>query len=164
MAKHRYGLISDSHGPLNVRVLEAFADVDAIIHAGDVGDEMNLNDLESLQVPVYAVSGNCDYSSERMPPYRKLELPFGRLMLIHCFLKDPTCGNPRIIASCYSSLRPRVIVLGHSHVRFRSQQGNVWIVNPGSAWKSRSSEPPSVTIMAWDSNTDEFSFEDIFLD
>jgi predicted phosphodiesterase len=77
---------------------------------------------------------------------------------------DPTCSNPRILASCFSSLRPRVIVLGHTHIRTRNERGNLWVVNPGSAWQSRSSEPPSVTLMTWDSDTDAFSFEDIFLD
>ncbi|HEY2895776.1 MAG TPA: metallophosphoesterase family protein, partial [Gemmatimonadaceae bacterium] len=56
---HVVGLISDTHGLLRAGVHEAFAGVDLIFHAGDVGGDDILNEL-SLIAPVEAVYGNMD--------------------------------------------------------------------------------------------------------
>ena len=53
------GVISDTHGRLDDEVLELFAGVDRIVHAGDVGDERVLARL-ALVAPVTAVHGNMD--------------------------------------------------------------------------------------------------------
>ncbi len=60
MSTHRIGLISDTHGLLRPEVTDALADVEHIIHAGDVGDPKILNTLESI-APVTAVRGNVDF-------------------------------------------------------------------------------------------------------
>jgi len=62
----RLGIISDTHGKLPPEVFEVFEAVDHIFHAGDVGSENILTDLEAL-APVTAVYGNtpalmCAYS------------------------------------------------------------------------------------------------------
>jgi putative phosphoesterase len=53
------GVISDTHGLLRPGVFEAFRGVSHILHAGDVGDAMILQDLAAL-APVTAVWGNMD--------------------------------------------------------------------------------------------------------
>lgn len=53
------GVISDTHGLLDRKVVKLFAKVDHILHAGDIGTESVLRDLETI-APVTAVSGNCD--------------------------------------------------------------------------------------------------------
>ena len=55
----RIGVISDTHGYLDPQVLEAFAGVDHIIHAGDIMDAATLEALEGI-APVTAVAGNMD--------------------------------------------------------------------------------------------------------
>ena len=54
------GIISDTHGRLDHRAYAALADVDHIIHAGDIGDPAILRELETL-APVTAVLGNNDF-------------------------------------------------------------------------------------------------------
>nr|MDA3937540.1 metallophosphoesterase family protein [Actinomycetota bacterium] len=53
------GVISDTHGSLHRSVHEAFLGVDHIVHAGDIGGEMILLELETI-APVTAVLGNTD--------------------------------------------------------------------------------------------------------
>ncbi|MBT8406463.1 MAG: metallophosphatase family protein, partial [Deltaproteobacteria bacterium] len=53
------GVISDTHGHLRPEVAEAFADVDLIIHAGDIGSHEVLDALRAI-APVHAVRGNMD--------------------------------------------------------------------------------------------------------
>ena len=56
------GVISDTHGTLPRWVEEAFAGVDLIIHAGDVGRSAVLDELGCI-APVVAVRGNMDSNS-----------------------------------------------------------------------------------------------------
>lgn len=55
----RIGLLSDTHGLLDERVLEHFRDVDEIWHAGDIGSTEVLELLRAAK-PVRAVRGNID--------------------------------------------------------------------------------------------------------
>jgi putative phosphoesterase len=55
----RIGVISDTHGYLDAQILEEFAGVDHIIHAGDIMDAAILEALGAV-APVSAVAGNLD--------------------------------------------------------------------------------------------------------
>ena len=57
--KTRIGVISDTHGYLDSRVLEIFAGVQHIIHAGDVVDPEIITELRRI-APLTAVAGNLD--------------------------------------------------------------------------------------------------------
>jgi putative phosphoesterase len=60
----RIGLLSDTHGYLDSRVLEHFADVDEIWHAGDIGSIEVLQKLREFK-PTRAVYGNMDSGDVR---------------------------------------------------------------------------------------------------
>ena len=55
----RLGVIADTHGLLRPEVFHAFAEVDHILHAGDLGPLDLLTELEAM-APVTAVYGNTD--------------------------------------------------------------------------------------------------------
>ena len=55
----RLGVISDTHGLLRPEVFDAFAEVDHILHAGDIGSLELLAELEALAT-VTAVFGYTD--------------------------------------------------------------------------------------------------------
>ena len=60
----RIGLLSDTHSYLDPRILEHFADVDEIWHAGDIGSAMVLQHLREFK-PTRAVYGNMDSGDVR---------------------------------------------------------------------------------------------------
>ncbi len=68
MPRHvtRIGVVSDTHGYLDPAVLEVFAGVDHIIHAGDVMDAGILEALRAV-APLTAVHGNLDDGELRRP-------------------------------------------------------------------------------------------------
>jgi putative phosphoesterase len=55
----RIGLISDTHGMIRPEIFTAFEGVELILHAGDVGDDAIIAELETI-APVSAVRGNTD--------------------------------------------------------------------------------------------------------
>ena len=68
----KIGVISDTHNLVRPEVFNAFDGVDLIAHAGDIGDQDVLIELETL-APVKAVLGNNDWG---LPPKYKEELSF----------------------------------------------------------------------------------------
>src|SRR5918997_694118 len=80
----RLGVISDTHGLLRPEVFHAFAEVDHILHAGDVGPLDLLTELEAL-APVTAVYGNTDDEELRLrlPQVATLELDGFDIVVTH---------------------------------------------------------------------------------
>ena len=80
----RIGVISDTHGLLRPEVFEVFAEVDQILHAGDIGPADLLIELEAI-APVTAVYGNTDGwdLKARLPQVAELELEGIRIVVTH---------------------------------------------------------------------------------
>lgn len=89
LTARRIGVISDTHIPSRAtRIPEAalrlFADVDLILHAGDVSTLTELQPLQSL-APVYAVHGNveADDVMATLPAKREIEASGCVIGMIH---------------------------------------------------------------------------------
>src|SRR5687767_3883988 len=80
----RLGVISDTHGLLRPEVFHAFAGVDHILHAGDVGHAGILTELQAL-APVSAVYGNTDGADLRstLPRVAELQLEGFDIVITH---------------------------------------------------------------------------------
>jgi putative phosphoesterase len=136
---HVIGLISDTHGLLRPSVFQALAGVDAILHAGDVGDNGILDEL-SLIAPVDAVYGNTD-----APGHPRLSASIERRVggvSIHVShgheVGRPT---PERLLAAYSA---DVIVYGPTHRQLIVRAGDRVVVNPGAAGARRFDLVPSV--------------------
>jgi len=116
------GVISDTHGYLDPRLASAFARVDVILHAGDVGGAPVLEALRSI-APLHAVCGNNDekLGGLGLPLRADVELAGVRVHLVHQL----------------SHARPpegaAALVFGHSHRPLIERRGELLLVNPGAA-------------------------------
>jgi putative phosphoesterase len=135
----RVGLISDTHGLLRDRVVEALRGVDHIVHAGDVGDPQILQRLGAL-APVTAVRGNVDAGAWawELPVSAEVEIGGQWLHVRHIVeeldLKPEAAGFAAVIH-------------GHSHLPAIEEHNGVLYVNPGSAGPRRFKLPVSVAIL-----------------
>jgi putative phosphoesterase len=121
----RIGVISDTHGRLLPEVFEAFSGVSLILHAGDIGGEGLIGDLETI-ASVVAVRGNTDtdLGPPRYPDTRRLTLEGVEIFL--CHQPAHAVGITPV---------PNVIIHGHTHVpRNEVVDGTLWF-NPGTAGK-----------------------------
>lgn len=142
----RIGIISDTHGYLAGKVFDLFCDVQYILHAGDIGDDRVLTELETL-APVFAVSGNMDGTPTKHRPITfSRELGGIRICMTHGHLLNPGCYSESAIRM-FSDEEPRVIVHGHSHRAKHETLGEVSIINPGAACRPRFQEIPSVAVL-----------------
>lgn len=137
------GLIADTHGRVRPELAQAFAGVERIVHAGDVGDRAVLRALAAI-APVDAVSGNVDDRSDPSLP-RTRTLPVGGRTLHVSHGDELGSPKPSTLLARYGA---DILVYGHTHraLLFRSPDGRV-VVNPGSAGAPRFNLKPSVAIL-----------------
>jgi hypothetical protein len=133
------GLISDTHGMLRGDVHEALAGVELILHAGDVGGDVVLDEI-GLIAPVLAVYGNTDAPGDpRLAAAIDREIGGVRIHVSHGHeLGSPT---PEKLLERYSA---DVIVYGHTHQQLVVRAGGRLVVNPGAAGARRFKLEPSV--------------------
>jgi uncharacterized protein len=141
----RLGVIADTHGLLRPEVFDAFAQVDHILHAGDIGPLDLLDELEAL-APVTAVYGNTDGFEirERVPQVAKVELDGFDIVVTH----GDQFGSPTPEALNAAFPDAQILVFGHTHRPLLTiVDVVVTVMNPGGAGPRRFGLPPSVGIL-----------------
>ena len=144
----RLGVIADTHGLLRPAVLDVFAEVDHILHAGDIGPNDLLIELEAL-APVTAVFGNTDGFEirRRCPQVAHLELDGLAITVTH----GDQFGSPTPALLHDAFPESDVIVYGHTHQPvLELVDRTVTVMNPGAAGPRRFDVVPSVGIMEFE--------------
>ena len=141
----RLGIISDTHGLLRPQVHDVFAKVDRILHAGDVGDETILDELQ-LIAPVTAVYGNTDGHTlrRRLGDVAEVAIDGFQFVVTH----GDRFGSPRPEDLKGAWPDADVIVYGHTHRPLITDHPDFSVtLNPGSAGPKRFDLPVTVAIM-----------------
>jgi len=140
----KVGVLSDTHIPTKAKalpdeVLQAFKDVDCIIHGGDITSLEVLDTLNTL-APVIAVSGNRDHD--------KLQaiLSDKEMITLNGYQIGITHGHgssgktlDRVIKR-FKNDPVDCIIFGHSHIPYCETVNRVLLFNPGSPTNKRSNE------------------------
>ncbi len=155
----RFGLVSDTHGHFHRELPTLLRGVETILHAGDVCGDDVLDQLE-LIAPTFAVAGNCDRVSERLPLSRRVDMPFGTAAIAHGHL-HPAPIEERIAALVRGAPAGglRLVVTGHSHQALLREVDGVLVVNPGAASPPRLGADSSVALLLWDEEADRLCVE-----
>ncbi len=132
----KVGIIADTHGLLRPEVLPAFAGVDHILHAGDVGEESILDSLREL-APLTAIRGNIDRTGPcaALPAEEYVTLGEVNIYLLH---------DVKTLALDSAAAAVHSVVFGHSHKPLLEHRRGVLFFNPGAAGPRRFSLPVSV--------------------
>jgi putative phosphoesterase len=123
------GIVSDTHGQLDPRLLGEFAGVSLIIHAGDIGTGV----IEALReiAPVIAVEGNTDSFPHGFIDH---EVHFEFCGVVFFVKHDVRPGEHGIPSDTDG------VVSGHTHMPEAIRVGDTLFVNPGSPSRSRRSD------------------------
>lgn len=130
----RIGLLSDTHGYLDDKILNHLKDCDVIWHAGDIGEGMILEPLKKI-TETRAVWGNID------SPLKRKELPETdifycedfKILMIHIAGKFESY-TPQV-RTLLKEHEPEILICGHSHILKIAQDKklNLMYINPGAA-------------------------------
>lgn len=130
----KIGLLSDTHGFLDSRVFEYFADVDEIWHGGDIGSVEIIDTLNEFK-PSRIVYGNIDDTEVRTASDFMLRFKCEEVSVLMTHIG----GKPgRYSQTLYEELEkngaPTLFVCGHSHillVKMDQRHKMLWM-NPGA--------------------------------
>jgi putative phosphoesterase len=153
----KIGLISDTHGHLDPRVIELFHGVDHILHAGDIGFPSLILELEAI-APVTAVLGNNDDTRFEFRDLEVVQLG-GRKFLLHHII-DPETPTDRLQLA-YLHESPDIVVFGHTHRRHHSMVGPRLFLNPGYSGKPRHGTERSVAVVEIDGDVVTTDFHNL---
>lgn len=129
----RIGLISDTHGHLDERIIEHLKPCDEVWHAGDVGTVAVINQLRQTKA-VRAVYGNIDGQDVRAVCPKNLKFMCeGVSVWITHIGGYPGRYNPEIRAQIYAS-PPKLFICGHSHILkvMPDKKTGLLHINPGA--------------------------------
>jgi putative phosphoesterase len=150
----KIGVVSDTHihdlrqgaRLADMLVNNWFADVDMILHAGDVVTPAFLDLFGNL--PVYAVRGNMDPPIAGVPLRRILTVEGFRIGLMHGW-GSPATLEQRLLQE-FHGLSLDCLVFGHSHVPVSRRTQEMLLFNPGSAADRRGEPVHTVGILEID--------------
>lgn len=130
----KVGILSDTHGWLDPKIIEFFKDCNEIWHCGDIGD-VAVTDMLAAQFRLRAVFGNIDGGVLRRI-YRETEVfqCEGVKVLMTHIGGYPGRYDVRI-KPLLMKVQPKLFICGHSHiakVMFDKKLGCLHI-NPGAA-------------------------------
>lgn len=140
----KVGVLSDTHIPLKAKalpdeVLQAFKEVDFIIHAGDI-TSLDVLDTLNTFAPVIAVSGNVDRDKLQaiLSDKEIISLNGYRIGITH---GHGSAGKTldRVI-KCFEDDPVDCIIFGHSHIPYCETINRVLLFNPGSPTDKRRNE------------------------
>ena len=143
----KIGVISDTHGLVRPEVYEVFDGVDLILHAGDIGSQDVIIELEAI-APVKAVAGNVDFELRgKFKDKMNFALDGRAFHLQHIFdaIPEEADHGGESVAD--------VIVFGHSHRALNRQAGKTLYFNPGSAGPRRFNLPVTVGLLTLNEKT-----------
>ena len=140
--KHRIGLVSDTHGMFRPELHRALEGVELILHAGDVGPDEIIAQLEMI-APVQAVYGNTD-APGRSLLRESIDVTIGGVRIHVSHGHEVGSPNPERLVARYDA---DVIVYGHTHRQLIARIGEQLIVNPGAAGARRFDLEPSAAVL-----------------
>lgn len=153
------GLISDTHIPdrakvLPQKVMEAFSEVELILHAGDLTSPKVIEELETI-APVMAIQGNMDrVNGIDLPKAKVIEAEGLKIGLIHGEVY-PRADSSQLLYLA-KELNVDILVSGHSHQPKIEQKDGILLLNPGSPIVPRFADR---TVMLLEINNEEVDVE-----
>ena len=124
-------VFSDSHGHFE-RMLSALeqAAPDMIIHLGDGGRDIDKIKKQFPQIPLKAVRGNCDLSSD-LPETELFSVGAVKLLITHGHIFGVKRGLSPLIDEAIA-LGADIVMFGHTHIAVSTMAGGLYVLNPGT--------------------------------
>jgi len=130
----KIGLLSDTHGHIDERILNFFDTVDEIWHAGDVGSVSILDKISNLK-PLKAVYGNIDAQDVQLRTKETLVFYCEEVKVIMTHIAKYHGTYSRKLMPFLLKEKPQLVIGGHSHILQIKYDRiyNFLFVNPGAS-------------------------------
>ncbi len=129
----KIGLLSDTHGHLDERILDYFAACDEIWHAGDIGGPEVAEALAAAK-PFRAVYGNIDDAEIRAQYPLDLQFELEGVSVLITHIGGYPGRYTKRVKDLLTEVRPKLYICGHSHILkvLPDKQLHLLHINPGA--------------------------------
>lgn len=129
----KIGLLSDTHGFIDKKILDYLMNCDEIWHVGDIGP--GILALMPTDKILRAVHGNIDDRELQttLPEMIEIELAGLKVLMVHIAGKPPNYTYQ--VSKKLKEFKPAFLICGHSHLAkvMRDHKNNLIYINPGAA-------------------------------
>lgn len=129
----RIGLLSDTHGHLDARILDYFAACDEIWHAGDIGT-LEIAEKLAKAKPLRAVYGNIDGAEIRQLYPLNLAFELENVSIFMTHIGGYPGRYAKRVQDILLEVRPKLYICGHSHILkvMPDKKLDLLHINPGA--------------------------------
>ncbi len=136
-------ILSDSHSNIDAltQAINSEPDASVVIHLGDGEADIKKVKAKFPKKEFIQVKGNCDFGSQ-LPLVAEYSICGKRIMATHGHIFNVKSQ----LSSIYFAAKDKnadILLFGHTHVPFITQEDNLHIMNPGSLY----SKTPSYGII-----------------
>jgi len=133
----KIGLLSDTHGYIDEKIIDFFKDCDEIWHAGDIGD-IEIADKINLIKPLKAVFGNIDGQDVRVVYPKVQSFKCEELNVLMTHIGGYPGKYEKSMREMIEKLKPNLFISGHSHILkvIYDDKNGLLHINPGASGKS----------------------------
>jgi len=133
----RIGLLSDTHGSINSRILDFFSACDEIWHAGDIGNLETADRLASFK-PLKAVYGNIDGIELRTSYPLNQVFMCEKVKVLITHIGGYPGRYEKEARQLIETEKPGLFICGHSHILkvIYDKKYELLHMNPGAAGNS----------------------------
>ncbi|BDG06359.1 metallophosphoesterase family protein [Anaeromyxobacter oryzae] len=154
------GLVSDTHGLVDAKLLPLFRGCARVVHAGDVV-KPDILDLLADVAPLTVVRGNNDHGPAfaHLPETALVEAGALRILVVHDLGPRERPKPPA--RALLPRERPEIVIHGHSHHPGAAVVDGRLYVNPGSAGPRRFRLPRCAALLSIRGRRAEVTFYDL---
>lgn len=131
----KIGILSDTHGFIDEKIVNFFSECNEIWHAGDIGDTSIFNLLDNKIIR--AVNGNIDGTIIKLkfPEFDFFECENHKVLITHIAIQYGKYN--KYTEKLIQKYSPSILVCGHSHILkvYYDKKNNFLFINPGAAGK-----------------------------
>ena len=130
-------IFSDSHGSVKsmADIIDREENIDLIIHAGDINDDVLALKQLYPDRKIEFVRGNNDYLLKDIPTDRIFDFAGKRIFLTHGH-KYGVKINPYKVFAAAREQGADICIFGHTHSRYLECVDGIYLFNPGSSRSS----------------------------
>jgi len=133
----KIGLLSDTHGFLEDKIIDFFDSCDEIWHAGDIGSLAVADKLNSIK-PLKAVYGNIDGQEVRIVYPKIQSFQCGQVHVLMIHIGGYPGKYEKDVRTIIQNTAVDLFISGHSHILkvMYDKKNELLHINPGAAGKS----------------------------
>ena len=133
----KIGLLSDTHGNVDEKILKFFKDCDEIWHAGDIGNIETADKISKFKT-LRAVYGNIDGQEVRIAYPKIQSFSSERVNILMTHIGGYPGKYEKEMRELIKNLKPKLFISGHSHILkvIYDDKNKLLHINPGAAGKS----------------------------